>query len=233
MRPAIRAKAARRRWPTRLARLPLVGDIGIYFKPERLVRRSLAEVYADPAMVTPERVRRFSRAAALSRQPRGHPAARARRRSRSIRRRSSGCDVPTLILWGAQDRWVPVADAFRFQSDIKGAKLEIFEKLGHDPMEEDPRATAAAVAAFLAPIPARPIPPPPPPDPAPGEVQPSVVPEKDSGLQQRHHLGEGGVGDGFDLGLGAVLDGMGDVDDGGLEAQRIALRGDAVDEARW
>ena len=47
-----------RRWPTRLARLPVVGDIGIYFKPERLVRRSLAEVYADPAMVTPERVRR-------------------------------------------------------------------------------------------------------------------------------------------------------------------------------
>jgi hypothetical protein len=44
--------------------------------------------------------------------------------------------VPTLILWSAQDRWVPVADAFRFQNDIKGAKLEIFEKLGHDPMEE-------------------------------------------------------------------------------------------------
>jgi hypothetical protein len=47
-------------------------------------------------------------------------------------------------------------------------------------MEEDPKATAAAVAAFLAPIPARPTPTPPPPaDPAPGEVQPSVVPEKD------------------------------------------------------
>ena len=51
-------------------------------------------------------------------------------------------------------------------------------------------------------------------------------------LKERHHLGEGLVGDGFDLGLGAVLDGMGDVDDGGLEAQRIALGGDAVDEAR-
>ena len=64
-------------WPTRLARLPVVGDIGIYFKPERLVRRSLAEAYADPAMVTPERVRRYRRAAALPGQPRGHPAARA------------------------------------------------------------------------------------------------------------------------------------------------------------
>ena len=44
---------------------------------------------------------------------------------------------------------MPVADAFRFQNDIKGAKLAIFEKLGHNPMEEDPKATAAAVAAFL------------------------------------------------------------------------------------
>ena len=48
----------------------------------------------------------------------------------------------------------------------------------------------------------------------------------------RHHLGEGLVGDGFDLFLGAVLDGMGDVDDRGVEAQRFALRLDAVDEAR-
>src|SRR6185369_14066009 len=62
--------------------------------------------------------------------------------------------VATLILWGAQDRWVPVAVAFLFQSDIKGATLKVFDNLGHDPMEEDPVATAAAVAAFLKPIPA-------------------------------------------------------------------------------
>jgi len=49
-------------------------------------------------------------------------------------------------------------------------------------------------------------------------------------LQQSYHLGEGLVGDGFDLGLGAVLDRVRDVDDGGLEAQRIALRLDALGE---
>jgi hypothetical protein len=49
-------------------------------------------------------------------------------------------------------------------------------------------------------------------------------------LQQRHDLGEGLVGDGLDLGLGAVLDRVRDVDDGGLEAQRVALRGDALGE---
>jgi hypothetical protein len=57
--------------------------------------------------------------------------------------------VPTLILWGAEDRWVPRGDAFRFQSSIRGSKLALFEKLGHNPMEEDPAATAAAVDAFL------------------------------------------------------------------------------------
>src|ERR1700730_10555356 len=44
-------------WPARLARLPVVGDIGIYFKPESVVRRSLADMYADPAMATGERGR--------------------------------------------------------------------------------------------------------------------------------------------------------------------------------
>ena len=164
--------------PTRLARLPVVGDIGIYFKPERLVRRSLEEMYADPVMVTPERIKRT---AELQRFPGNREATLQRARSQEpldptpLKR----LRVPTLILWGAQDRWVPIADAFRLQHDIKGAKLEIFEKLGHNPMEEDPKATAAAVAAFLKPIPPPPAPPPADPLATDQTVHPAVVPEKD------------------------------------------------------
>jgi pimeloyl-ACP methyl ester carboxylesterase len=161
----------------RLARMPVVGDLSIYFKPERMVRRSLGEVYADPAMVTAERIRRY---AELQRFPGNREATLQRARTQEpldptpLKR----LDVPTLIIWGGKDRWVPTADAFRFQSDIKGAELEIFEALGHNPMEEDPKATAAAVAAFIKPIPGRPAPPPEPP-PVEQTVQPSVVPEKD------------------------------------------------------
>ncbi len=165
--------------PTRLARLPVIGDIGIYFKPESAVRRSLADAYADPALATPERTRR---AAELQRFPGNREATLQRARTQEpldptpLKRLA----VPTLILWGAKDRWVPVADAFRFQGDIKGAKLQVFENLGHNPMEEDPKATAAAVAAFLVPIPPRPVPPPPPEPPSTDQmVHPSVVPEKD------------------------------------------------------
>lgn len=161
--------------PVRLARLPLIGDVGIYFKPERLARRSLAEVYADPAMVTPERVRRY---AELQRFPGNREATLQRARTQEpldptpLRR----LDVPTLIIWGAKDRWVPTADAFRFQHDIKGARLEIFENLGHNPMEEDPEATAAAVAAFIEPLPRQPAPPA---EPVDTTVHPAVTPEKD------------------------------------------------------
>ncbi|MBM3650160.1 MAG: alpha/beta hydrolase [Alphaproteobacteria bacterium] len=161
--------------PIRLARMPVVGDLGIYFKPDRLVRRSLAEVYADPAMVTPDRIKRY---AELQRFPGNRQATLQRARTQEppdptpLKR----LDVPTLIIWGGKDRWVPVADAFRFQNDIKGAQLEIFEALGHNPMEEDPKATAAAVAAFLKPIPGQPKPPP---EPVDTTVHPAVVPEKD------------------------------------------------------
>ena len=134
--------------PTRLARLPVIGDLGIWFKPEFLVKRSLTEVYADPAMVTPERVTRY---AELQRFPGNRHATLLRARTQepldpTVLKR---LDVPTLILWGAKDRWVPPADGFRFQHNIKGSRLALFEKLGHNPMEEDPAATAAAVDAFL------------------------------------------------------------------------------------
>jgi pimeloyl-ACP methyl ester carboxylesterase len=163
----------------RLARLGWLGDVAIYFKPESEMRRALLDTYADPAMVTPERLRRYSD---LQRFP-GNRAAtlqRLRMQEPLDPTQLKHLSVPTLIIWGAKDRQLPVNDAFRFQSDIKGAKLAIFSKLGHAPMEEDPKATAAAVADFLPTAP-----PAPPAATAPASptsdqpVAPSIVPEKD------------------------------------------------------
>jgi pimeloyl-ACP methyl ester carboxylesterase len=163
-------------WRTRLARAPVIGDAAIYFKPEWLVRRALEEIYADPTMVTPERMRRFSE---LQRFPGDRKATLQRIRNQEpldptpLKR----LDVPTLIIWGAQDHWVPIADAFRLQTDIKRSKLAIFEKPGHNPMEEDPKGTAAAVVDFL---PTEPPATPTPPATQPSDqVAPSVIPEKD------------------------------------------------------
>lgn len=58
--------------------------------------------------------------------------------------------TPTLIIWGRNDRIVPVAHAYKFQRDIKGAELVIIDTCGHVPMIERPGVTAAAVRKFLA-----------------------------------------------------------------------------------
>jgi pimeloyl-ACP methyl ester carboxylesterase len=160
---------------TRLTRLPVIGDLGIWFKPEFLVRRTLLDAYGDPAQATPERVRRY---AELQRFPGNRHATLMRARTQDPLDTTvlTRLDVPTLILWGARDRWTPPAQAFRFQQNIHGARLAIFEKLGHMPMEEDAKATAAAVDAFL---PATLAKPEPPPAPAPTTVPPADVSQPD------------------------------------------------------
>ena len=57
--------------------------------------------------------------------------------------------MPTLILWGGQDRLIPPEVAQRFARDIAGSKLVVFDNLGHVPQEEDPARTVAEVRRFL------------------------------------------------------------------------------------
>lgn len=57
--------------------------------------------------------------------------------------------VPTLILWGQEDGWIPVTVAHRFRQDLPQAELVILPACGHVPQEEDPGRTAQLIARFL------------------------------------------------------------------------------------
>ncbi|SMG06292.1 alpha/beta fold hydrolase [Paraburkholderia susongensis] len=58
-------------------------------------------------------------------------------------------DVPTLVLWGANDRWIPGAHAAEFARRIPGAQSVMYAGLGHVPMEEAPERVLADLRAFL------------------------------------------------------------------------------------
>ena len=58
---------------------------------------------------------------------------------------------PTLIVWGREDGLTPVADAERFQKDIAGSKLIVFDQCGHVPNIEKAGEFNAAVLKFLSP----------------------------------------------------------------------------------
>jgi pimeloyl-ACP methyl ester carboxylesterase len=57
--------------------------------------------------------------------------------------------VPTLIVWGRDDRIVDVRTSRRFQHDIAGSQLVLIEHAGHMVHEEKPDAVNRAIASFL------------------------------------------------------------------------------------
>jgi haloalkane dehalogenase len=67
--------------------------------------------------------------------------------------RLAALGVPTLLLWGQDDPFAPVAGAHRLAREIPHAQLQILEGVGHFIFADAPRAAADAVVAFLASLP--------------------------------------------------------------------------------
>lgn len=57
--------------------------------------------------------------------------------------------VPTLILWGEEDRLFPLEHAKAFQAAIPNASLLVLRDCGHVPPLDDPEAFVTAVTRFL------------------------------------------------------------------------------------
>jgi len=59
-------------------------------------------------------------------------------------------DMPVLIVWGKQDRLIPVAYAAPLQAEFPNARLEVLDGCGHVPMADCPEAFDRELTAFLA-----------------------------------------------------------------------------------
>ena len=57
--------------------------------------------------------------------------------------------TPTLVISGADDRIVPLANSQRLAEDIPDAALVIFDQCGHLPQEECPEQFIQAVLDFI------------------------------------------------------------------------------------
>jgi pimeloyl-ACP methyl ester carboxylesterase len=56
---------------------------------------------------------------------------------------------PTLLLWGENDREIPLSDGERLHAEIPGSRLIVFLKCGHLPHEEYPEAFTDVVIDFV------------------------------------------------------------------------------------
>jgi pimeloyl-ACP methyl ester carboxylesterase len=58
-------------------------------------------------------------------------------------------EVPTLIVWGDKDPFIPVAHAHAAHAAITGSRLEIFEGSGHFPHRDAPDRFASLLTDFI------------------------------------------------------------------------------------
>lgn len=131
----------------RLARIPGLRRVMEFTLPRGVVKSSIENVYGNPALVTPALVDRYYELTLRA----GNRAALAYRMDQMLAgdvAQIKTLKMPTLILWGGQDRLIPLENAHWFARDIAGAKLVTFEALGHLPHEEDPKTTVAELFRF-------------------------------------------------------------------------------------
>jgi pimeloyl-ACP methyl ester carboxylesterase len=130
----------------------VVGDVvsPLLIGSRRLLRRRMKGVYDRHAWVLDERrvdarhlpLRAASTHRAIIRTVRGWNAERISKDAHLITQ-------PTLLLWGENDREIPLADGERLHAEIPGSRLIVFLECGHLPHEEYPEAFINAVIEFV------------------------------------------------------------------------------------
>ena len=137
-----------RPWIFGLARIPLLNSVISRITPRSIIKKNVEEVYFDNSKVSESLVDRYYDMA-LREGNRQAFIDRAQLDSKSKTHFLSKINCPTLILWGANDAWIPVSHAALFEKALPNAKTVILENAGHVPMEEVPQRSLVALEDFL------------------------------------------------------------------------------------
>jgi pimeloyl-ACP methyl ester carboxylesterase len=137
----------------RLLARPLAGTLLLTLVPTGIiVRHVLRACFHNQAGITPARIERYARG--FSRHGICHAFGESVRRiippdyDRLVAAYGTH-GVPTLILWGRNDRITPLAMGERLAREIPGARLAVIDDCGHNPHEERPAETWRVIARFL------------------------------------------------------------------------------------
>jgi pimeloyl-ACP methyl ester carboxylesterase len=134
-----------------IAHLPVIG--GVFFKQfyTRAMFRSHFQklVFGPNAGVPLARIdRHYELLSTPNARESAHAVMHAMFETRPVVARLGRIRAPVLVVWGHDDRLLPVQHAQRLAHEIPGAKLEILDA-GHSPQEETPAIFVEHVTQFL------------------------------------------------------------------------------------
>jgi pimeloyl-ACP methyl ester carboxylesterase len=133
----------------RLARVPVLNLILLHVTPRSLVTEGLDKAIVHKEVITGAMIDSYwdfarmdgTRRATMDRFQLGFDS--------DVADNLDKLAMPVLILWGEQDRLIPVAVGHEWARRVKGAKLIVYPATGHIPMEEVAGQSVGDVRAFL------------------------------------------------------------------------------------
>lgn len=137
----------------RLLATPVLGPLVVgVVPPEIQIREVMKLVYAKNSVVPEDAIKAYAKAL---KTPEGRYAAVTSARQiqppdlEDLSLQYQNLRVPTLIVWGRQDRIIPASIGERLHQAIPGSRLFMIEDSGHSPAEEQPQVLLPVVESFL------------------------------------------------------------------------------------
>jgi pimeloyl-ACP methyl ester carboxylesterase len=128
--------------------IPVANRLLLHITPRSVVVDALNSAVVHKEIITDEMIDRYWDFIRMS-GTREATIIRSRIRDKRIRDEIPDIKTPTLILWGEDDRTIPVEAAYAFHTAIAGSKLIVYPHTGHIPQEEVADQSAADLRAFL------------------------------------------------------------------------------------
>ncbi len=139
----------------RIAQTPGLRDMMRYFTPRSVLEQSLHQSISNEAIITDAMVDRYWE---LLRYPGNRQATLDRFATPRVPTKAEDVScivIPTLILWGEEDKLIPLASGQWFKKTLPHATLISYPGIGHIPMEETPDKSATELKNWLATLPPR------------------------------------------------------------------------------
>ena len=129
------------------------GTMAQISSPRFIVKRNVRKVYGNPESPTHETILRYHELLLYK----GHKEAmvqyfktlRKYNEEDSMAKFVPRVKVPTLLMFGGKDRWVPPELIDKWKRDIEGLQVKVYPEGGHIPMEEFPIETSNDADEFL------------------------------------------------------------------------------------
>jgi pimeloyl-ACP methyl ester carboxylesterase len=134
---------------TRLARAPFVGRLVAGLRGRGGVEKALRSTFGVPQRMTQAEVDQYYAPVASADFGRTLAGVARHFDFSALKGRLDSISVPTLVIWGSRDIWIPPGVGEQMAASLPRAAFVLVPGAGHDLPDEDPAALLRPVIAFL------------------------------------------------------------------------------------